>query len=91
MFFKGSRYAAVPAVLYVDERGREIPYKRLRLLPNPPVQQAHVVAQGERLDGIAYRYYRDPEQFWRIADANGALEVEALTQIVGRRLGIPLV
>ena len=91
MFFKGSRYASVSDAVYVDERGREIPYKRLRLLPSPPVHQAHVVGQGQRLDTIAFQYYRDPEQFWRIADANTTLDPEALTQIVGRRLGIPLV
>ena len=30
-------------------------------------------ADGDRLDLISYRFYRDPEQFWRICDANRAL------------------
>jgi len=91
MFFRGSRYESVPDAVHVDERGREIPYKRLRQLPSPPAQHVHVVAQGDRLDRVAYRYYRDAEQFWRIADANRALDPEDLVRVVGRRLGLPLI
>ena len=91
MFFRGSRYESVPDATSVDSRGREFPYKRLRILPAPPVHQVHTVAQEDRLDRIAFQYYGDPEQFWRIADANRALRPEALTADVGRRLGIPLI
>lgn len=91
MFIRGSRYEFVPDALHVDSRGREIPYKRLRILLSPPVQQAHVVAQGDRLDRIAFQHYGDPEQFWRIADANVVLEPDSLTSEIGRRLGISIV
>lgn len=91
MFFRGSRYESVPDAIHIDLRGREIPYKRLRILPSPPVQQAHVVAMEDRLDRIAFQHYGDPEQFWRIADANQALQPESLTDELGRRLGIPLI
>lgn len=91
MFFRGSRYESVNDAIHVDSRGREIPYKRLRILPTPPVQQAHVVAREDRLDRIAFQYYADPEQFWRIADANAALRPESLTEEAGRRLGISLI
>ena len=30
-------------------------------------------AWPDRLDLVAFRYFQDPEQFWRICDANGAL------------------
>ncbi len=47
----------------------------------------HVVAEGERLDLLAYRYYADPALWWVIADANdikNPLRIE-----VGNRLRIP--
>ncbi len=90
MFAKGSRYETVPEGVDVDPSGRQIPYKLLRLVPDAPVLQQHTVAQGDRLDRVAYQYYRDPEQFWRIADANHALRPEELVETVGRRLLIPL-
>lgn len=88
MFFKGSRYESVPDAIYVSEDGREIPYKRLRVLPYSPAQRIHIVQHGDRLDRVAYQYYGDPEQFYRIADANRALIPAQLTRVVGRRLRI---
>ncbi len=91
MFARGSRYEAVPEDMYDDPTGREIPYKLLRLLPPvPQTVQAHVVVDGDRLDLLAHRYLGNPELFWRICDANGALRPEELTLEVGRRLGIPI-
>jgi hypothetical protein len=91
MFFRGSRYETVPRGLYKDANGREIPYTLLRLIPDPPAIQGHVVQQGDRLDLIAFRYYDDPQQFWRICDGNRAMQPEELLDEVGRRLRIPLV
>ena len=50
----------------------------------------HVVRSGERLDTVAALHLGDPEQFWRIADANGAIAPEQLTDEPGRRLRITL-
>lgn len=47
----------------------------------------HVIAEGERLDLLAYRYYSDSALWWVIADANdikNPLRIE-----VGKRLRIP--
>ena len=91
MFARGSRYETVPDATWTDASGREIVYKRLRLVPPPgPAVQGHVVARGDRLDLIAHRAYRDPEQFWRICDGNGAMRPDDLVAEVGRRLVIPL-
>lgn len=46
--------------------------------------------EGERLDQVAAKYLGDPEAFWRIADANGAMRPQALTETAGRRLRITL-
>ncbi|MFZ1707308.1 MAG: LysM domain-containing protein, partial [Anaerolineae bacterium] len=52
--------------------------------------QEHTVAEGERPDLIAAAYLGDPEQFWRLCDANGVMRPEELTEEVGRRLRITL-
>lgn len=89
MFAKGSRYEAVPDAVYTDPSGRETGYKRLRLIPAAPALQVHTVRHEERLDLIAFLYYTDPEQFWRICDANVSQRPEDLEE-AGRRLLIPL-
>lgn len=50
----------------------------------------HTVADGERLDHIASEHLGDPEQFWRVCDANGAMRPAELTETVGRKLRITL-
>lgn len=87
------RYDGVPiATLRVGER--DIRYLRRRELPDPrdvrPLA-VHVVAAGDRLDLIAARYLGDPTAAWQIADANAALDPDALTGAgsEGDRLIIP--
>ena len=46
--------------------------------------QYRVVKQGDRLDNITANYLDDPEQFWRICDANDAMRPDELTETVGR-------
>ena len=41
------------------------------------------VVAGDRLDNLAARYLGDPEQFWRLCDANGAMRPEELVANVG--------
>ena len=48
------------------------------------------VVAGDRLDTIAAQLLGDPELFWRIADANGAMRPDELTETVGRKLRITL-
>ena len=50
----------------------------------------HSVTEGERLDSITAQYLGDPEQFWRVCDANGAVRPEELIETVGRKLRITL-
>jgi nucleoid-associated protein YgaU len=90
VFVRGSRYENVADAVWRDSAGTEIVYKRLRIIPNPTAIQAHRVAAGDRLDLIAFRFYQDPEQFWRICDANRALLPDDLVRAPGRILAIPL-
>jgi nucleoid-associated protein YgaU len=50
----------------------------------------HRVVAGDRLDLLAARYFGDPLQFWRIADANPARSPDELLE-PGRVLIIPRV
>ena len=88
-----SRYFSVGTATRVSRDGEEMLYLRRRFAPQPerlaPLGE-HSVELGDRLDNVAAQHLGDPEQFWRIADANRALRPEELVQHVGRRLRITL-
>lgn len=92
-FSPTSRYFSIDtAALETAGRGT-IVYVRRRIVPQPDrfhLLQEHTVTEGERLDNITSRYLGDPEQFWRICDANGAVDPNELTETIGRRIRITL-
>jgi len=74
MFGPTSRYRDVPEAVIADAQGRNVRYKLMRrIATNAQVQATHMVLQGDRPDLIAFRYYRDPELFWKICDVNQAM------------------
>lgn len=88
-----SRYAATEVAEFASGSGRTVRYLRRRFVPAADrfaLLQEHVVRDGDRLDNIAAAYLGDPEQFWRVADANGAMRPEELTEQPGRRLRLTL-
>ena len=89
MFFKGSRYENVKTDQTTDGTGRVVKYKRTHFISETPAVFRHTVVEGDRLDLIAYRYYKDPELFWRICDANVVMLPDELVAEVGRRILIP--
>ena len=92
-FPPNSRYTNIPTASLETADGRMIVYLKRRLLPPPgnfALLQEHSVQQGDRLDVISARYLGDPELFWRICDANNAMQPEELTETIGRRLRITL-
>ncbi|MBC8076704.1 MAG: hypothetical protein H7Y32_11570 [Chloroflexales bacterium] len=72
MFSKQSRYRKLPDVITTDAAGRTLMSKSLRPLPRVTGQFEHIVAEGDRLDHLAYKYYRQSRKWWRICDANAA-------------------
>jgi nucleoid-associated protein YgaU len=90
MFFRGSRYESLPEAELTTVNGRVVRYKRVRFIPDTRGVLPHRVVQGERLDLIAYQAYRDPEQFWRICDANRALRPADLVAEPGGVLLLPI-
>ncbi len=93
MFPITSRYYNTATATLETADGRKIAYLRRRFVPPPErfdLLFEHTVTEGERLDTVAGQYLGDPEQFWRLCDANGAIRPEELTEIIGRRLRITM-
>jgi hypothetical protein len=93
MFLITSRYQGIATAVRTLPDGRTVVYVRRRFLPQPEdLTQVgeHVVAIGERLDLIAAKELGDPEQAWRIADANRAMNPDDLTARPGGTLRITL-
>ncbi|MGC8802114.1 MAG: hypothetical protein ACP5UR_17915 [Chloroflexus sp.] len=91
MLHPNSRYYRIATATLTTADGRQIVYLRRRLLPAGAAMQllAEVeVTGGDRLDLIADRAFGDPEQFWRICDANDALNPFDLTAEIGRLLRV---
>jgi hypothetical protein len=88
-----SRYALTPTTSLVRADGSMVTYLKRRFVPAPEnlaLLQWHQVVQNERLDNIAAKYLGDPEQFWRLCDANRALRPDELTETIGKKLRITL-
>jgi hypothetical protein len=87
-----SRYYLIETATYVAPDGRELAYKRRRFLPpaaSMPQLGEVVVVQEDRLDLVTARSLGVPEAFWRVADANEAMNPFELTLRPGRRLIVP--
>ena len=97
MFERTSRYYPIADASLTTQddigRPRTIVYKRRRFVPPPSSSTTmlqHTVTQGDRLDNITARYFGDPTQFWRIADANEVMEPSELEAAPGRKIKIPV-
>ena len=92
LFPPTSRYHGIATATLESATGDPVVYLTRRFVPSPDafeLLQEHVVTEGERLDNMAAAFLGDPEQFWRLCDANGALSPWELEE-AGRRLRIPL-
>ncbi|WP_439578157.1 hypothetical protein [Elioraea sp.] len=89
MFFRGSRYEPVPTRVHVTADGRTIRHKGLRILPQPGGSLLHLARQDERLDRVAAEWFGNAELWWRIADANTALDPDELVAEPGRSITVP--
>lgn len=92
LFPPNSRYSGISTSSLTTD-GKNVVYLRRRFVPGPErfaLIQEHRVSEGDRLDNIAAKYLGDPEQFWRICDANNAVSPLELTETVGRIIKITL-
>lgn len=88
MIDKRSRYARTPTVEIITASGEKRVIFDIRDVPATSASLTHVVAPGERVDHLAYRYYRDARRYWRIADASDELDPFELI-VAGDTLPIP--
>lgn len=93
LFPPTSRYATNETATLETADGRTIVYLRRRFVPPAErfeLLQEYTVVEGDRLDNITNHFLGDPEQFWRLCDANNAMRPEELTETIGRKLRITL-
>lgn len=93
LFTITSRYYNTETAQLVTPDGKTIVYLRRRRVPQPEefvTLEEHRVSEGERLDNIAAAFVGDPEQFWRLCDANNAMQPDELTEPIGRTIRITL-
>ena len=93
MFEPTSRYYTVETAMLTLPDGRRVAYKRRRFLPQGeqmPLLAEVGIVEGDRLDHIADRMLGDPEQFWRVCDANNAMNPAELIAGPGQRLRVPV-
>jgi hypothetical protein len=88
VILKGSRYEKVGAYSVVTADGRTVTALKIRFIPETPAGFFHTFTADERLDLLAFTFYRNPEKFWLIADANPEMDPEDLLES-GRPLRIP--
>ncbi len=93
MFESTSRYYPLETAVHTMKDGRIVAYKRRRFLPRGEELDLLVevaVTEGDRLDLITSRTLGDPEFFWRICDANDAMNPFDLVAEINRRLRVPV-
>ena len=92
-FPPNSRYHQADTARIDGPDGQPIVYLRRRFVPPPEqfsVLQEHTVTEGERHDTVAATHLGDPEQWWRLCDANGVMRPEELTNTPGATIRVAL-
>jgi len=92
LFPANSRYTGVATGTLTTAAGRNVVYVRRRFIPKAQtlvVLQQYTVAQGDRLDNMAYQLLGDPQSFWQLCDANTVLRPAEL-EVEGRVLNVTL-
>jgi len=97
MFDHTSRYYNIETTTLALPDGRMVSYVRRRFLPQGdrlPLLAEVNVAPDERIDTVSNRTLGDPLAFWRICDANNAMDPQAMVADVAadanRLLRIPI-
>jgi hypothetical protein len=90
VIFKGSRYEKLAKSAYTvtTSNGETQSALPIRFIPRTPAGFRHRVTATDRLDLLAYHYYRKPDRFWLIADANDKMDPQELL-LVGEQIVIP--
>jgi hypothetical protein len=88
MIDRKSRYRSTPVLTVSDLHGGVLRLLDLRETPAPTAVLQVTPTDSDRLDLLAWQYYRDPTRFWRICDASTELDPFDVVE-VGVSLPIP--
>jgi len=83
-----SRYLKTPTCAVVDHRGRTVTVVGVPPHVEVTIAGWHVRRDGQRSDHLAFKYLDDGAGFWRIAEANDAMQAEWLTELA--EIAIPV-
>src|SRR3569832_2004093 len=92
-FPPNSRYHGVAIATMQQAHQEPLAYLKRRFVPPPEnfsEVQRHTVVQGDRLDNLAARYLGDPEIYWRLCDAIGAVRPDEVSVRAGTRIDFSL-
>ena len=89
MFFDGSRYLRVGDYSVEESDGSKRTLKRTREPLALDVAQTYQVKEGDRLDLLAFKFYRNPRKWWLLADANPQCLAPEELLVPGQILMIP--
>ncbi len=70
MVFTGSRYSDTEVISPMAPNGTTPRVLATRMVSPAPAVLSHTVAEGERLDQLAARFYSEPTKYWLILDGN---------------------
>jgi hypothetical protein len=89
-----SRYAAVSSAVHQTPDGTQIPYLLRRIIPQSSdvgeLMTTDPLRAAMRLDVLAGALLGDPEQFWRLLDANDGMNpFDFVEETLGDALRIP--
>ena len=93
LFPSTSRYHGMPIKKWKRPDGKEVAYLGRRIVPMQEqfeTLQEYRIQAGDRIDNVAFQFLGDPEQFWRLCDANNELDGQQLTSEAGRVIRITL-
>lgn len=75
-----SRYFSTPIYQVIDRRNRRANVVGVAPHVTVPIAGWHVWREGQRPDHLAFQYLDDAMGFWRIAEANDAMQSEWLSE-----------
>ena len=93
LFAADSRYSGFEKLDYTTTDGRTVRYLKRRILPKADdlaKYREYTVNEGDRLDLIAWSELGNSLLFWRVCDANNAMNPFELTETVNHKLDISL-
>jgi len=88
-----SRYFGVALASWTDSRGDQVRYVRRRFIPPASsfaLLNRYRVVQGDRVDVLGARLLGDPLAYWRLCDANEALDPDDVTAVPGAFIRVTL-